>query len=141
MAISVAIFGMTVGAIIVYLFSGYFTPERVKYHLAVSSFWFSLTIVLSFLTHNCIPMIIQRSLMGLYAIVLIFSVISVPFIFSGMCICLVLTKFPRQVSKLYAADLAGAAVGCLALIYTLQITDGPTAVIAVALLAGIGTIF
>src|SRR5206468_2927594 len=39
---------------------------------------------------------------------------------------------------LYAADLSGAATGCFALILALELTDGPTAVIAVAALAGAG---
>jgi hypothetical protein len=45
------------------------------------------------------------------------------------------------VSKLYAADLAGGALGCVLLIYILSITDGPTTVIIVALLASIGAVF
>jgi hypothetical protein len=42
------------------------------------------------------------------------------------------------VSKLYAADLVGAALGCILVIYTLEITDGPTAVLVVAFLASLG---
>ena len=140
-AISVAMFGMTVGALLVYLFPNYFTQERAQYHLALSSLLFAVSIVLSFLTHLSIPFVIDKSIVGLYSITLTYMVVSVPFVFSGICVCLALTKFPQQVSKLYAADLAGAALGCLLLIYTLRITDGPTAVIVVALLASIGTVF
>jgi len=141
-AISVALFGMTVGAILVYIFPNYFTQERVKYHLALSSLLFAVSIVFSFLTHLSIPFVTTDiSIVGLYSIALTYVVISVPFVFSGVCVCLALTKFPQQVSKLYAADLAGAATGCILLIYTLEITDGPTAVIIVALLASIGTVF
>ena len=43
MAISVAMFGMTVGAILVYLFPHLFTLQRAKYQLAVSSFIFGVT--------------------------------------------------------------------------------------------------
>jgi hypothetical protein len=34
----------------------------------------------------------------------------------SQCVCLALTKFPRQVSRIYAVDLAGAATGCVFLI-------------------------
>ncbi|MBU2102942.1 MAG: hypothetical protein KKF80_06055, partial [Candidatus Omnitrophica bacterium] len=44
-AISVALFGMTVGAIIVYLLPNYFTQERAKHRLAASSLLFSISIV------------------------------------------------------------------------------------------------
>lgn len=140
MAISVAMFGMTVGAILVYIFPNYFTQERVMYHLALSSLLFAVSIVFSFLTYLSIPFVYSRSIVGLYSIALTYVVISVPFVFSGISVCLVLTKFPRHVSQLYAADLAGAALGCILLIYTLRITDGPTAVIIVALLANIATL-
>jgi spermidine synthase len=56
-------------------------------------------------------------------------------------VALALTKFPSQVGKLYAADLAGAALGCVLVIYLLKVTDGPTAVIAIAGLAMLGAIF
>ena len=142
MAISVAMFGMTVGAILVYLFPKYFTQERAKYHLALSSFLFSMSIILSFLTHLSIPIPKDiLSIIGLYSIALTYAVISVPFVFSGICVSLALTKFPRKVSKLYAADLIGAAIGCLLLVYILSITDGPTSVIVIAFLASTGTVF
>ena len=45
-----------------------------------------------------------------------YVVIAVPFVVSGIAVCLALTGFPRAVSRLYAADLAGAALGCVLLI-------------------------
>ncbi len=139
MAVSIAMFGMTCGAVIVYLFPDLFTEARAKYHLAISAFWFAISIVFSFLTQLSIPFIIDLSIVSLYSIALTYVVISIPFVFSGICVCIALTKFPRHVGRLYAADLAGAALGCLALVYTLNITDGPTAVIVVAALAGAGS--
>ncbi len=140
-AISIALFGMTVGAVLIYLFPNFFTQERTNRHLALSSLFFAVSIVVSFLTHLTIPFVTGRSLVFLYSIALTYVVISVPFVFSGICVSLALTRFPQQVSKLYAADLAGAAFGCILLIYILRITDAPTAVIVVALLASIGTLF
>lgn len=137
-AISVALFGMTVGAMIVFLRPRAFTPERVSTHLTLSALGFAVSIVFSFLTYLSIPFVPQISLVGLYSIVLIYAVISLPFVFSGVCVSLALTKFPPHISTLYAFDLAGAAAGCVLLIYTLRLTDGPTAVLIVAGLAGIG---
>ncbi len=140
-AISIAMFGMTVGAILVYLLPNFFTQERVKYHLALSSLLFAVSMVISFLTHLSIPFVVHRSIVGLYSIALIYTVLLVPFVFSGICVCLALTKFPRHVGKLYAADLAGAAVGCIVVIYAINVTDGPTAVIITAFLASVGAVF
>lgn len=137
-AISIAMFGATVGSILVYRLPSYFTQERAPYHLALSSLLFALSAVASFLTYLGVLLISRSSAVLLYTIT--YVVISVPFVFSGICVSLAMTKFPRQVSRLYAADLAGAALGCLLFIFILRITDGPTAVIIVAFLACIGTI-
>jgi hypothetical protein len=136
-AVSVAMFGMTIGAMAVYLAPSYFTHDRAKYHLALSSLLLAVSIIVSFLTHLSIPFVVERSLVSVYSIALTYFVISIPFIFSGIGVCIALTKFPRQVSKLYAADLSGAALGCILLIYALRFTDGPTAVAVVALLASL----
>jgi len=140
-AVSIALFGMTSGAIVVYLLPGYFTQQRAKYHLALSALLFAVSIIPSFMTHLSIPFVIHGSLVGLYSIALTYAVISVPFVFSGICVCLALTKFPLHVSRLYAADLAGAALGCILFVYTLKVTDGPTAVVVVAFLASAGAAF
>jgi hypothetical protein len=141
LAISVAMFGMTVGAICVYLLPGYFSQEKVKYHLTLSSFLFSLSIILCSLTFLSIPFVIgDMSVVLIYSLALSYMVISIPFFFSGICVCLALTRFPQRVGRLYAADLVGAAAGCILLIYTLRVTDGPTAIIAIAFLASIGTL-
>lgn len=141
MAISIAMFGMTVGAILVYLFPYYFTKEQVKYHLALSSLLFSVSSVICLLFHLIIPFIPEISIVCVFFITLTYVVISIPFVLSGICVCLALTKFPQQVSKLYAADLAGAALGCIVLIWALNTTDGPTAAVVVACLASIGAVF
>jgi len=139
-AVSVALFGMTVGALLVYLFPGYFATQRVKRHLALSALCFGGTIVISFLTQLSIPIVVASSLVFVYALFLTFVVISIPFVCSGICVSLALTRFPQHVSKLYAVDLAGAATGCILLIYALRITDGPTTVVLVSLIASLGAV-
>ena len=98
-AISIALFGMTVGAVLVYSFPSFFTIERSKYHLAQSSLVFALSVVFSFLTHLSVPFVVEKSFLGLYSIALTYVVISIPFVFSGIAVCLALTRFPTKVSK------------------------------------------
>jgi Spermine/spermidine synthase domain len=144
MAISIALFGMTIGALLVYLLPGYFTPERTRFQMAASALAFAISTIISFLTHLSLPFntddIIISTVPGIYTIVLTYTVIAVPFVFSGICVTLTLTRFTRQVSRLYAADLTGAAIGCVILVYVLKVTDGPTAVIVAALLAALGAV-
>ncbi len=140
-AISVTMFGMAVGALAVFLRPAVFVPERVHRHLAIGSVLFGATIVLSYLTHLAIPFLIEPSLVSVYAIALTYTALSIPFIFSGVVVSLALTRFPAQVSALYAADLAGAAHGCLAVGPALRLADAPTAVLAAAATAAVAAVF
>src|SRR5262245_25737141 len=82
MAISVAMFGMTLGALLVYLAPDFFTPERSTRHLGLSALWMAVTLVLSFLTHLNVPFILNRSITAFYGMALTYAVISIPFVFS-----------------------------------------------------------
>ena len=137
-ALSLAMFGMTVGALIVYLAPRWFPPDRIHQRLAAAAVAFPVTIVAGFLVQLSIPLPFETSVAAAGAIVLTCVVIAIPFIASGIAVCLALTGFPRSVSRLYAADLSGAALGCLLLIVVIDWSDGPTAVLWVAVLAGIG---
>lgn len=144
MAISIAMFGMTVGAVIVYCLPALFTERRTACHLAISSGLFSISIVICFLIYLAIPFTTSGLTATLFSrfgmLTAIYLIVSVPFVFSGISVCLALTRFPRQVSTLYAADLVGAALGCIVLVLTLNIVTGPMAVAVVASLAGVGTV-
>jgi hypothetical protein len=139
-AISVTMFGMAVGALIVYRRPDVFTAARVNAHLARAALGFALTIVGSFLAHIWLPFRPELSLYGVASVVLTYAVLSVPFTFSGIVVALALTRFPRQVSALYGADLAGAALGCVLLGPLLAVTDGPTAILATAAIAAFGAV-
>src|SRR4051812_46929845 len=136
-AISVTMFGMAVGAIVVYVYPRWFVPERVVNQLAIAAALFAATIVLSYLTHLSIPFLIEPSLVSGYALGLTYGALSVPFVMSGIVVSLALTRFPQQVGALYAADLAGAALGCLIVGPMLRVSDAPTAVLATAGIASV----
>ena len=136
-AISVAMFGMTAGALIVYLMPDRYTGDKIASKMASNSVFFGLSAVFSLLTHFVIPFAPDTSLLGLYSVGLTYAVIAIPFVFSGIVVCLALTKFPLQVSRLYAVDLAGAAVGCVLFIYLLDAIDAPSATLVIALTATI----
>lgn len=70
---------------------------------------FAATTVVSLLVYLRLPPVFNLTVLGILNMVTILGVISVPFIFSGIAVCLALTKFPQRVAQLYAADLIGAA--------------------------------
>ncbi len=136
-AISMALFGMTVGAIIVYYFSNYFTNGKFHEHLAKYSFYFSISIIVSFLFYSLVNPVFNLSLLGILYLSLYYLIISLPFIFSGICICLVLSVYSSQISKLYATDLIGASLGCVLYVVMMNFIDGPSLVFFVAFLAAL----
>ena len=126
-AVSVAMFGMTLGAVLVYLFSAWFTPARARLNLALSSALFGVTAVWSLDFHLRSAIDPVRDHVAAVA--------------AGACLrrhrgpvrlqrhrgrrsCS--RSFPLQISRLYAADLAGAACGCVLLI-TVARSGGRTA--------------
>jgi len=137
-ALSVALFGLAVGGLVVYLAPQFSHSDEVENHLSAAALGFALTMVVSFLAYLAIPPVFVLTISGILSLVTILGVISVPFIFSGVAVCLALTKFPRQVSQLYAADLSGAAAGCILIVYALCFIDAPSMVILSAALGGLG---
>jgi spermidine synthase len=139
-AVSIAMFGMTVGAVIVFVLPRLFPPGGVSRQVAVVATAYPVLLVLTFLTQLSVPFIVHLSVVGVYSITFVYAVVALPFVASGVCICLILTRYPGHVSQLYAADLAGAALGCILLVFLLPLTDGPTAVIGVAWMASLGAV-
>lgn len=139
-AISVALFGMTVGALIVHLRPSWFTPDKVKRQLWRWSLAFGLSVVLAFFTQLAIPFVPHLTMAGVWSVVLTCVVISVPFVCSGVVVSLALTRFPDRVNRLYAADLVGAGLGCLVLVVAFRFLDGPSLIVAIAALACAGSL-
>jgi hypothetical protein len=137
-AVSLAMFGMTAGALFVYLRPQQFPASTRFRQLAVYSLLFAVSMVVSFLTQASIPFRIHPSIVAIYALAFTFAVVAVPFVFGGIAVAIALTRFPKSVGRLYAADLCGAALGCVLIIFLLDVTDGPTAVVAVAAIAACG---
>src|ERR1041385_8131949 len=142
MAISVAMFSMTAGAIIVYLRPKSFTVERAPLDLARSALAYAVTLVVSTVIFLALPLdpspdLVVRKLLSWGASYLI---IAVPFVWSGVVVAVALTKFPAALNRLYAADLFGAGLGCLLFVWILPIAGGATSVIVVAALGAVGAV-
>lgn len=135
MAISIAMFGMTAGAIAVFLRPRLFAAEHAPARMAQASLLFAGAIVACFFGFLAIPYKDGSGALDKLWLPLIYVVSTIPYFFSGVAITLALTKFPAQVSRLYAYDLAGAALGCLVVVGVLKIADGPTAVLLTAAMA------
>jgi hypothetical protein len=139
-AISVALFGMTVGALIVHLRPQSFTDAKVKRQMWRFSLAYAASVAGAFCIQLSIPFLPRMTMAGVSSVVLTCVVISVPFVFSGIVVALALTRFPGRVNRLYAADLVGASLGCVLLVVAFDWLDGPSLVIAIGALAAAGSL-
>src|SRR5207245_8556141 len=131
---------MTLGAIAVYVFRDRFSEERTRSHLALSALLFAVTLAVCFVIQIRLPFSTEPSAAAISADAAILLLSTVPFVCSGVCVCLALTRFPRGTGRMYAADLAGASAACVAVIQLLKATDGPGGVIAAAAAAAAGAV-
>jgi hypothetical protein len=137
-AISVALFGTTAGALIVHLRPERFTEDNVKRQMARYALAYAVSIAVAFSCQLALPFRVEANAGAMASIVLTCALISVPFVLAGVVVCLALTKFGDKVNRLYAADLIGGGLGCLGLVIAFNYLDGPSLVIAVAAVAALG---
>lgn len=144
LVVSLAMLGMTAGALVIFLYPDFFTEKETQRHMSIASLLLAITAPVAYLTHASMPILLQGgfvlSAAGLFAIALNCLILSVPFFCSGICICLALTRFPEQLPKLYAADLLGAAAACPLVAIVIAQSDGPSTLLLAAGIAALAAI-
>lgn len=129
--ISAAMFGMTAGAVWVYLRRARFTPDSLTHDLTRMSAAFGLSTALSLVLQVSLAPAIVASATLIAVLTELALAIALPFFFSGAAVSLALTRSPYATGRVYAADLVGASVGCLGVLGVLQLTDAPSALLLV----------
>jgi hypothetical protein len=140
-AISMAMFGLTAGAVWLYLRRERYTEATLSYDLSHHSMAFAVSIAASLLVQLTLSPIVARSLSAIWTWMELALCIAVPFYFSGIVVSLALTRSPFPIGRVYGVDLFGAASGCLGALLLLNITDGPSAVLLIAMIAVGGAVF
>ena len=140
-AISMAMFGMTAGSLIVYFNPMFFAPERLFANLVWTTAAFAIVVVLS-TTMLISTVVIDPATGFLLAVLLWGKVIAAlipPYVFAGMAISLALTRSPWPVGLVYGADLAGAAFGCLGALVLMSTLDGVSAMLMVGAIGALAS--
>lgn len=142
-AVSMAMFGMTLGALIVHWRPASFTPEKAADVCARHAQWFGLSVVVTLLVCLNTPFRVDTTGLSLNGTFLIFywnAVAALPFVFSGVCVTVALTRFPAHVGKLYATDLAGASLACVVVVWLLNRVDALSAIMLVGALSLVASV-
>ncbi len=135
MVVTVAMFGVGAGGLLVYFLAHRISRSGVPRLLADLECIKAMLCALFIVVYLSIPFIpgqiIQPSLRSLPVVVLIFMLAALPFLLSGMVNSVAFFTYSKNIGRLYFADLAGAAAGMLAAIAGLYLTKAPNLVLAV----------
>jgi hypothetical protein len=135
LSISMAMFGLTTGALLVYFGKSRRKDESLGANLSRLCTACALAIAIAFAVQLTSVAIVLRSATFVLIWLKLIITLAVPFIFAGMAISTALTRSPYPISIVYGVDLIGAALGCLVVIVLLNYIDAPSAMFMVAALA------
>ena len=138
--ISLAMFGLTAGAVWVYLKGERFTGKTLSYDLGYFSGLFAFSTALCLSVQMTLAPVITRLVTTLWIWTELALCLSIPFFFAGITISLALTRSSYPVAKVYGVDLVGAAGGAVGALVLLNLTDGPSAVLWIAVVAAASSI-
>ena len=139
-AISVAMLGMTAGAVWVYLRRDRFTADTFSTLLSDTSLLTAVAMPASVLVQFSLITTLVPTVTSVLAWVLLMTAMTVPYLFAGITVSLALTRSPFPVPLVYGVDLLGAALGCAAVVGILNVFDGPTAILVAGLIAGLAAL-
>jgi hypothetical protein len=135
LAISIALFGLSASGVFTYLARRRLDRWRLEPLLSTASIVYAgCTIVaLFFLVRLRVGLNYSRTNLAL--MLTIYALAALPFFTGGFVITLAVSRLARRINAVYAADLIGAAAGCLVLIPLLDRLGAPGVVIIAAAMA------
>ncbi len=132
-AISLAMLGLALGGIVLYLSPGLLarTPALLPWYCRGAAV--AVVAALVDLVHAPPDLAGAGASAGA---ALLYVVLLAPFACSGLAVSAILAYHARDLGRLYAADLAGAALGCIAVVPLIDAIGAPSTV----LLGAVGTV-
>lgn len=141
LAVTMALFGLSAGGVLVYVFADKVIREDRPPHLSVFGVLFSASIVGAFLIFRGFPFEAAMSFGSFLKLFLLCVMWTAPFLLAGICVALALRAYSKLVSRLYFADLAGAACGCVGIVVLMEKFGSPAAIPIIAAAAALGAAF
>jgi|CXWL01.1.fsa_nt_gi hypothetical protein len=128
LVISAAMFGMTAGAVWVFLRKDSYTRATLANDLSLASARMAIATTICMIAQLTLNPTLVGSVSGVSVFLFLILLIAIPFFYSGLAVSLALTRSPFPIGVVYAVDLLGAATGCLGVLGLLQIMDAPSAI-------------
>ena len=139
-AISLAMFGLGLSSLVIYLLPDRFPAARVDEQVTTFAALFGVTTAVCVLVFLRLQVVQQLSPAGFLTLGLAYTVLAVPFFLGGLCVSLLMTHFSARIAPIYFADLVGASVGCLGVVTALNLAPAPLVAVIIALVVSAATL-
>ena len=136
-SISLALMGLGASGVFVYVARQRLQTWPTRRLLVLSAAVFGITSIVLMVLFLYTPLAVASMTGDLWALVAANLAGIAPFFSGGVFLTVAITRFAHSVTKVYAADLFGAAAGCLILIPALTILGGPGPLLIAASIGGI----
>ncbi len=140
LAISIALFGLSASGVYVYV-----ARERLKRFetgalLCAGALLHATATLLSLAALVRIPVSLDYSVENLFRMLAIYVLAALPFFTGGAVLSLVFARLTQRINALYASDLLGAALGCLALVPLMNLLGATGVVMSAAGLSALAAL-
>ena len=140
LAISIALFGLSASGVAVYLARRRLTTFDVGVLLSATALAHALATLVALACLVRIRVGLNYSPENLGLMLAIYALAALPFFTGGSVMSIAFTRMADRINVLYAADLIGAATGCLVLIPLLNWLGAPGVVMTAAALSTLAAI-
>ncbi len=135
LAISIALFGLSASGVFAYVARRRLDRRPIGSLLAVQSLVYAGCTIVALFVLVRMHVGLQYSTANLRLMLAIYTLAALPFFTGGLVITLAISRFAFRINAVYAADLMGAAGGCLILIPLLNGLGAPGVVLTAAAMA------
>lgn len=134
MVVSLALLGLSVSGVAIYLFPRVFTRRGPAVLGAGFMLLFAIGVVIAVRTALANPVSVHSFSANPGKLVAVYFAASLPFLFSGFTLSLAIVSAGAHIGRIYAFDLGGAALGCIAVIPAVGALGAPGAALGIAAL-------
>ena len=132
LAISIALFGLSASGVFVYVMRKRFADRDVERLLCIAALAHMTVTVISLACLVRIGVSLVYTPDNLIRMVAIYLLAAAPFFAGGTVLSLAFARLTSRINSLYASDLLGAALGCLALVPLMNWLGAPGVVLTAA---------
>jgi hypothetical protein len=135
LAISIALFGLSASGVFAFVARARLDRHSTSWLLARHSIIYGACTIVSLFVLVRLRVGLNYSPRNLALMLAIYLLASLPFFTGGLVITVAISRLAARINSVYAADLIGAAAGCLVLIPLLDRLGAPGVVLTAAALA------